>query len=239
MATTCIDPSKIVVIDTETTGLNRSGNDEAVSLAMIDGNGNVLIDTLLKPMHRRSWVDAERINGISPDDVKDAPHLVDVIDNVKRYLDGADLVVGYNLEFDLGILGVFVYPSKQFDVMREFARFYGAKRNDGSRKWSKLTECASHYGYSFTPHGALEDCKATLFCYKAVKEDRAYLKVANKKPMGTGTSVAIGIASVAVIFVGIALCVAAFFHIFDGQFFAYIVGGCAVLAIGYALTKVA
>lgn len=183
-----IDPSKIVVFDTETTGLNKRDNDEAVSLAMVDGNGKVLFDTLLKPEHRRTWKDAERIHGITPADVKDAPKLSSIIDQVKSYLDNAELVVGYNLQYDIGILRVPVAKAKQFDVMLEFATFYGEKWPSGERKWSKLTECAAHYHYTYPPHGALEDTKATLHCFNSLLDDVHY-KPAQRVLNATGRAI--------------------------------------------------
>lgn len=183
-----IDPSKIVVFDTETTGLNKHNSDEAVSLGMVDGNGKVLFDTLLKPEHRRTWKDAERIHGITPADVKDAPKLSSIIDQVKSYLDNAELVVGYNLQYDLGILRVPVAKAKQFDVMLEFATFYGEKWPSGERKWSKLTECAAHYHYTYPPHGALEDTKATLHCFNSLLDDVHY-KPAQRVFNATGRAI--------------------------------------------------
>lgn len=35
--------------------------------------------------------------------------------------------------------------------------------------WFKLEEAAKYYNYQFEPHGALEDCKATLFVLKKLQ----------------------------------------------------------------------
>ena len=39
---TSISPEKVLVFDTETTGLNPYGNDEILQLAIINGNGEEL-----------------------------------------------------------------------------------------------------------------------------------------------------------------------------------------------------
>lgn len=39
----------------------------------------------------------------------------------------------------------------------------------GHNKWFKLEEAAKYYNYQFEPHGALEDCKATLFVLKKLQ----------------------------------------------------------------------
>lgn len=56
--------------------------------------------------------------------------------------------------------------------MIEFAEIYG-EWNDyyGNYKWQKLTIAAYYYGYNFddSAHDSLEDAKATLVVYNAIK----------------------------------------------------------------------
>lgn len=231
---------KIVVLDTETTGLDQV-NDEPVSIAMIDGDGGVIVDALVKPIMNRSWIGAQRIHGISPEDVKDSPYIAQFYPTIEKAIEEADLVVGYNLQFDLSMLHQPVEPSKQFDVMREFAKVHGQIRSDGSRKWSKLTECAAHYGYEFPPHGALEDCKATLFCYNSLMHDKAYLALKKKEEgkidLGAGgycLKTAIGLI---LSFGGIVTFLMSFMHIFDGTMLAWIVASLIMMAAGYFAIK--
>lgn len=67
-----MDKRKILVFDTETTGvfLHR---DEIIQLSMLDGFGNTLYSSYIKPKRRKSWKRAERINHISYEMVKDYP----------------------------------------------------------------------------------------------------------------------------------------------------------------------
>lgn len=166
--------SNVICIDTETTGTSK-GRDEILSVAIVDGSGKELFYSLIRPAHRKKWDDAERINGISPDDVKMAPTLLECADRIEELLGRADVLVGYNLEFDIEMLqrgGISIPPVERFDVMREFAPIYGEWadwKNDW--KWQRLEKCAEYYGYSFDAHNALEDARVTALCYWDVKKD--------------------------------------------------------------------
>lgn len=176
----------IVCIDTETTGTSK-GRDEVLSVGMVDGDGNELFYSLIHPAHRRKWTEAERINGISPDDVKDAPTLLECADRIEEILESADIIVGYNLEFDIEMLqrgGISIPPRTKFDVMRAFAPIYGEwaewKRD---WKWQRLEKCAVYYGHAFKAHNALEDARVTVLCYHDMMKqisDREAEKAAKK-----------------------------------------------------------
>lgn len=166
----CHNPCKIVVFDLETTGLDPD-EDEILQIAIIDGDGNTLINTLVKPYLHTDWCDAEMIHGISPAMVADMPQLHELIPVIKGIFESADLVVSYNgAHFDaafLAAIGIDISHITHFDVMHEFAPVYGVwDENRGSYRWQSLTTCANYYGYSLSAHDALEDCKATLHCYK-------------------------------------------------------------------------
>ena len=60
------DPANIRCIDTETTGL-EPGKDEILQVSVVNGNGDVLFDSLVKPTHRKRWPKAAEVNGITPD----------------------------------------------------------------------------------------------------------------------------------------------------------------------------
>ena len=180
-ALTGYDFGKVVVFDTETTGLNPYGGDEIVSMALCDIEGNDLFSRLIRPRAKRTWKEAQAIHGISPDDVKNSPTLEDVADEIRSHICGDVLVVGYNVGFDISFLmaaGIIESSPKSFDVMMEYAKVRGSKerRNGDGYLWSKLAVCAKCYGYEFNAHDASEDAKATAHCYKALLCDRLYLK---------------------------------------------------------------
>lgn len=181
--------SKIICLDTETTGLH-AGRDEILQLSIIDGNGKVLFDELVKPAHRKKWVEAQEINGITPEMVKNKLPLSAYDDKLSGIFRNALKIVGYNLEFDLKFLeksdinaSEYIYPENCVDVMKEFVPIYGhVDRNHGDFKFKRLKTCARYYKYSWEgdAHNALEDAKATMHCYLVMhgfKEKPAHIKM--------------------------------------------------------------
>lgn len=164
-------PSKIVCLDVETTGLNPRA-DEVLQIALIDGGGEILLACYVRPAHHSSWPSAQRIHGISPSMVERCPSLVSLKSNIEKILESADLIVGYNVAFDLSFLqeaGVLFKDIPVFDVMREFAPVAGRWDSDRRKySWVSLACCAKHYGVPLRAHDALEDAQTTLGCFWAM-----------------------------------------------------------------------
>ena len=170
----CENPSKTIVFDVETTGLYRS-EDDILQISIIDGDGNVLINEYVHPIKKYSWEEAQKINGISPEMVENAPYPEKLIPKVKGIFDSADLWISYNGEFDLKFLKDWGISEKnrdvkQYDVMREFAPIYGEWSDRFGWKWKSLGVCARYFDYSFDAHDSLEDVRATLYCYSKIRE---------------------------------------------------------------------
>ena len=165
------DRKKIICLDLETTGLDKYA-DEILQISAIDGNGEVLINEYIKPERASSWEAAEAVNGISPEMVSECSSIRERLPEIQNLINAADLVVGYNIDFDLGFLrqaGVSI-PKEAviYDVMTAFAEIYGEwNEYFHDYKWQKLQTCAEYYGYtgdgSF--HDSLEDVRATLYCF--------------------------------------------------------------------------
>ncbi len=160
-----------VVFDVETTGL-VAGRDEILQFSAIDEMGNILMNTYIKPTIKKTWPNAQRVNGISPEMVSEAPCFSDVREEIQRIFDNASELITYNGRFDIGFLsaaGIKFKDIPSFDVMLAFAPIYGEWNNHyGAYKWKKLTTCADYYGYKFNAHDSLEDVRATLYCYKKI-----------------------------------------------------------------------
>lgn len=170
----CTNPSKLVVFDVETTGLNPY-EDEVLQLSIIDGDENILFSSYIKPYLHNSWAAAERIHGITPEMVKKAPYMHEVLPVIRGIFESAQFLVTYNGVFDESFLEEYRIDLRLFpeiDVMDVFAQIYGAwDEYHGNYKWQKLSTCASYYGYKFKAHDSLEDAKATLYCYKQMMAD--------------------------------------------------------------------
>lgn len=178
---------RVVVFDTETTGASPYSGDEVLSIAICDGMGNPLFSSYVRPARHKSWPDAERVNGISPAMVRDAPTLREITPQIREHLLGNRLVVGYNVNFDVSFLmqgkALESWIPATFDVMREYASVHGTRRSkfgDGYM-YSKLSACAASYGYEFRAHDAMEDARATAHCFRALLCDEAYVKPEAKR----------------------------------------------------------
>lgn len=161
-----------VVLDFETTGVNRYGDDEVVQVAIINQDEEILINELCKPKHHKSWSSAEKIHGISPSLVKNKPSFENYVEKVKEIFNNYEYIVCYNCSFEQGILknyGIDIKNYKFRDPMKDFARIYGEIGYHGGYKWQSLITCAQYYGYEFKAHDALEDVKATRFCFERIE----------------------------------------------------------------------
>lgn len=171
------DPGSVIVLDTETTGLDPT-TDELLSIAIIDGNGTMLLDSLVHPYRVSSWPKAQKVNGISPAMVRDAPSVYQMRDTVDSILSGARVIVGYNIGFDCDFLarsGFTVPMINWCDVMEDFVDVLDTMSGPGHR-WQRLTKCAEHYCYTFVPHSAIEDARATLHCCRCIARDQRRLR---------------------------------------------------------------
>ena len=172
----CSNKSKTIVVDIETTGLNFC-DDEILQISVINGFGDVLLNSYIKPVLHQEWLSAQHINHISPQMVANAPYLYELIPIVRGIFESAEKVILYNADFDLSFLayqaGITVAEHQQIiDVMIAFSEIYGDYNEYyQDYTWQKLTTCAEYYGYTeYNAHDSLEDCKATLFCYRKMYE---------------------------------------------------------------------
>ena len=81
-----------VIFDTETTGLDKT--DEVIEIACVDIDGNVLLDTLVKPTCRVSD-GARAIHGISDDQLTHAPLIDEIAPLIQAELSDR-LVLGWH-----------------------------------------------------------------------------------------------------------------------------------------------
>lgn len=152
-----------LILDTETTGLGAGT--EVVELSLIDHLGNTLMDTLVKPLVHTSWDGAERIHGISPADVMDAPTMPDLMFELNLHLSMYDGLVIYNRQYDLGILReAFRKASTSMVQIPTYCAMLTYGKAVGATKWQSLSKAAAHVGHVWhgNAHRALSDCKATL-----------------------------------------------------------------------------
>lgn len=165
-----------IILDTETTGLSPV-DDEILELSIIDADsGEVLHSKRYDTALRYEWPAAERINGISPLDVRGCPEIGSDHD-IQRLIDQADWIGGWNIEYDLSMLsavGVMPRPDAEIvDVMQMDADLCGLITPDRmAGRWRKLAAAADWWGYQPPEgkvyHSSIVDCLATRHVYRAI-----------------------------------------------------------------------
>lgn len=136
-----------IYLDTETTGLDARA--EIVEIALIDHDGGVLLDSLVKPTRRIPW-DATRVHNISDAMVADAPTWAELWPQVQTLLAGRRVGI-YNAEFDLRMIAQShaahkvadtAAGSNAFCIMKLYAEFFGEQGSYGDFKWQSLDKAA-------------------------------------------------------------------------------------------------
>lgn len=165
-----------VIFDTETTGFGPEA--EIVEIAIIDENGAVLLDTLIKPtIHIPA--EASAIHGITDHMVVDAPTIRDVFDDILAAFDYNE-VWAYNAEYDMRLLKQSVAARSGFIGFPEWnvncaMLAYAAHKGDWNPKyrnyrWHSLTDAMRQLGLEWEgeAHRAMADTRATLAVLQSI-----------------------------------------------------------------------
>lgn len=121
---------KPVYLDTETTGLGPS--DEIVEISILDSEGEILTDTLVKPT-RSIPRDAHAVHGITDAMVATAPTWQVIWPEIEPHLTQTDVAI-FNADFDMRLMRqshtahdmAWSLPEDRvFCIMRIYAAFYG------------------------------------------------------------------------------------------------------------------
>jgi len=165
-----IDRGKWVVLDTETTGLEKPA--EIVDIAILAADGSALLNTLVCP----KWPippAAINVHGITNEMVADAPCWVEVQPAVVELIRGLD-VITYNAVFDRKMFHCSdearMMPQTDYKAfstwwcaMEWYAEFWGEwDEYHGNNRWQKLAVAVRQQGLpGFLAHRALDDAQAT------------------------------------------------------------------------------
>lgn len=87
-----------IAVALRTTGFNAS-DDEVLSLAIVDFDGNVLFDKKLKPQDIDTWEPSEASGGLGPADVSEAPELFQFEDELIEIFKSCSCVVSLHDAF--------------------------------------------------------------------------------------------------------------------------------------------
>ncbi|MEM7131153.1 MAG: 3'-5' exonuclease [Chloroflexota bacterium] len=166
-------------LDTETTGVRSTS--EIVEICIIDHDGSVLLDTLVKP-HGLITPDAQRIHGITNTVVKDAPRWEQIWPEVEQILAGRHVGI-FNADFDLRLMqqshkasGLNWQPigANAFCIMHLYAQFYGEwDQQRQAYRWQSLEKAGRRCSISLpNAHRARADTLLTreVLSYMAAHE---------------------------------------------------------------------
>ncbi len=153
-----------VYLDTETTGTHQTA--EIVEICIVDHDGQVLLDSLVKPRSKIP-LQATQIHGITNTMVRDAPTWSEIWPRVQAVLTGRSVGI-YNAEFDLRLMeqshrqaGMSwrAVEINVFCIMKLYARFYGDwNAYHGDYRWQSLEKAGGQCGLTLSnTHRAKDD----------------------------------------------------------------------------------
>ncbi len=137
---------KPVYLDTETTGLEKS--DQIVEICVLDFDGGVLVDSLVKPTSKIP-AGVTELHGITDEMVKDKPAWPEIWPAVQAALAGRHVAI-YSADFDVRMMQQShrhhamrwnLKGADFFCIMKLYAQFRGEWDNyRGTYRWHKLRE---------------------------------------------------------------------------------------------------
>ena len=168
-----VEESEMLILDTETTGLDA--HDEVIQLAIVDMQSNVLLQTLVRPTVPVG-TEARAIHGITDEVLAQAPSFSNLYETIAVLL-GNRSVLAYHADFDRRLLaqtctkyGLPPFEVATWDcVMERYACFWGERSQAGHDKPQSLATACMQQGIEVHGHhDAVQDCLLTLALIKAV-----------------------------------------------------------------------
>lgn len=159
----------LTFLDFETTGFSKN---RAVSLGIVHYENRKRVAEryyLINPMERIEPM-AERIHGISYEDVKDEPTFLDLWDEISKYIEGCT-IVAHNAQYDIrvimGELRRYNIECKGFDVI---CTCENARKLNLPVANNKLDTLCDYFNFNLrNHHNALDDTIACENLYFSLK----------------------------------------------------------------------
>jgi len=145
-------------LDLETTGLGA--NDKIVEIALLDIDGNEIINTLVNPKIPIPKI-ASSIHGIFDEDVRQSPVISNILPKLKKIVKGSTLVI-YNAQYDLRYLNGIQECCDINCAMSQFSRLVKLNNDSLSYKRYKLVDALKEIGVEWVglKHRAKDDAMA-------------------------------------------------------------------------------
>ena len=164
-----MDRARVLFFDLELTGFYE--RDEILSITVVNGFGDLIMDTLVKPTHTEKWKKTEKIHGITPEMVVDAPTIEELTPAIKEIFENADRIIAYGVSTDYSHIKYIYDTPEERDALHdkvrccanEFVRYAHEMRPDILH--ASLTDAMACFEIEWegVPHSSIAD---TLGCRK-------------------------------------------------------------------------
>lgn len=161
-----MDRERVLFFDLELTGFYA--RDEIISISIVNGAGELIMNTLIKPEHTKKWKKTEKIHGITPEMVEESPSLQELTPEIKRIFENADRIIAYGVSTDYShIKYIYDTEAEQEELYKkvrccanEFVRYTHENRPDIVH--ASLIDAMECFGIEWTgvPHSSLADTYA-------------------------------------------------------------------------------
>ena len=169
-----MDRRRVLFFDLELTGVYD--HDEIISVSICDGTGETLMDTLVKPRHKKKWNRTEKIHGISPAMVQDSPYLDELVPRIKELFENADNIVAFGVSTDYSHIKYIYETEREQEALRkkvrccaiEFVRFQNEHYPDNNH--ASLIDAMETLGIAWDgiPHSSMADTIACMKVWEAL-----------------------------------------------------------------------
>lgn len=168
-----VNSDDYVLLDTETTGLGN--NDQIIELSIINRNGHIVWDGLIKPTCL-ICDRAMQVHRITEEMVSDVPSFADQWEEIEENIAGRKIIT-WNAAFDARMIQQTAMAHKIilkdidfYCAMLGYTDFYQEPGRYNGYRWQKLEAALSQQGIDLgaQQHRALWDAQATLEIIRAM-----------------------------------------------------------------------
>ena len=165
---------RVLFFDLELTGVYD--HDEIISVSITNANGEILMDTLVKPARKKKWNRTEKIHGITPAMVQDAPLLDEIIPTLKEMFANADNLIAFGVSTDYSHIK-YIYDSiSEQEALRkktrccalEFVRFQNEHYPEDNHASLVDAMRTMGIGWDGIPHSSIADTIACMKVWEAL-----------------------------------------------------------------------
>ncbi len=169
-----MERERVLFFDLELTGVYD--HDEIISVSITNGAGEVLMDTLVKPLRKKKWNRTEKIHGISPVMVQNAPTLDEIIPTLKEMFANADNLIAFGVSTDYSHIKYIYETEREQEALRkktrccalEFVRFQNEHYPDDCHASLIDAMRTLGIGWDGIPHSSIADTIACMKVWEAL-----------------------------------------------------------------------